>query len=69
LEEHKGERDLGFGQVSQLLHSALSDDPAPYRRDIKDMQANLYKYVSLYAMDDIEIHIPGRRSEVLRLIK
>jgi hypothetical protein len=68
LVAHKGDRDLGFGQISSLLHDELCDDPEPYRRDIKDIQANLYEYLSLYASDEIEIYVPGRRSQVLRLI-
>lgn len=69
LLEYTGERDLGFGQISRMLHDALADDPAPYRRDIKDIQANLYKYIRLYASDEIEVYVPGSRSEVIRIIK
>lgn len=67
IRDNKNERDLGFGQVSQLLHAALSDDPAPYRRDLKGIQANFYSYLKLYASDEIENYVPGGRSEVLRL--
>ncbi|WP_165741519.1 phospholipase D-like domain-containing protein [Pseudoalteromonas sp. Z1A6] len=66
--ENQSERDLGFGQISRLLHDALADDPAPYRQEIKDLQANLYSYLKLYASDEIEVYIPGRRSEILRII-
>ena len=69
LTEHKGNRDPGFGQISSLLHDELCDDPAPYRRDIKEIQANLYEYLTLYAFDEIEVFVPGRRSQVLKLIK
>ena len=68
LIENDGDRDPGFGQISSLLHDALCDDPAPYRRDIKDVQANLYEYLALYASDEIEVYVPGRRSLVLKLI-
>ncbi|WP_213610053.1 phospholipase D-like domain-containing protein [Pseudoalteromonas sp.] len=67
--ENQSERDLGFGQISRLLHYGLSDDPAPYRQEIKDLQANLYLYLKLYASDEVEIYIPGKRSEVLRIKK
>jgi len=68
LVANKGKRDLGFGQISSLLHDILSDVPTPYRRGIKDIQAHLYSYISLYASEEIEIYVPGRRSQVLRLI-
>jgi len=64
-----GGRDLGFGQISRLLHDALSDDPAPYRKEIKEIQANLYLYIKTYASDELEILIPGKRSEVLRKVR
>ncbi|KAF7762848.1 hypothetical protein PUND_b0139 [Pseudoalteromonas undina] len=69
ITENQSERDLGFGQISRLLHDALADDPVPYRQEIKDLQANLYSYLKLYASDEIEVYMPGRRSEVLRIIK
>lgn len=67
--ENKSDRDLGFGQVSRLLHEALADDPTPYRQQVKDLQANLYSYLRLYVKDEVEIYTPGRKSEVLKLIK
>ena len=57
---------LSFGQVSSLLHNALLDDPSPYRRTVKDLQANLYKYTELYAADDIHIYKLGQRSQFIR---
>ncbi|MBF4236783.1 hypothetical protein PL85_06690 [Vibrio anguillarum] len=65
--ENKSDRDLGFGQVIRLLHDALTDDPAPYRKEVKDLQENFYSYLKLYANDELEIYVPGRKSEVLRL--
>ena len=67
ITENQSERDLGFGQISRLLHDALADDPVPYRQEIKDLQANLYSYLKLYASDEVEVYMPGRRSEVLRI--
>lgn len=67
ITENESKRDLGFGQISKLLHDELADDPAPYRQEIKNLQANLYSYLKLYANDEIVVYVPGRRSEVLRL--
>ncbi|MEZ8445057.1 phospholipase D-like domain-containing protein [Vibrio splendidus] len=61
------DRDLGFGQISRLLHDALADDPAPYRQEVKSLQENLYSYLKLYANDELEIYVPGRRSELIRV--
>lgn len=61
------DRDLGFGQVSHLLHDALCDDPEPYRQKVKYLLANLYSYLKIYATDELEIYVPGRKSEVIRM--
>ncbi|MGL5370258.1 MAG: phospholipase D-like domain-containing protein [Plesiomonas shigelloides] len=66
IRENKSDRDLGFGQISRLLHESLADDVSIYRQDVKYLQAHLYHYVKLYARDEIEVYIPGRRSEVLK---
>lgn len=68
LVQNKENRNPGFGQISSLLHEELCDDPAPYRRDIKEIQANFYDYLILYASDEVEVYVPGRRSQVLKLI-
>ncbi|MBG9992228.1 phospholipase D-like domain-containing protein [Pseudoalteromonas sp. NZS37] len=65
--DNKTDRNLGFGQISRLLHDELADDPVPYRQEIKSLQANLYSYIKQYASDEIEVYMPGRRSEVLRI--
>lgn len=61
------DRDLGFGQVSNLLHDALCDDIEPYRKKVKFLQENLYSYLKIYATDEFEVYIPGKRSEVIRI--
>lgn len=58
---------IRFGELTALIHDKLADDPGPYRRDVKALQSNLYKYIKLYASDEIEIYQPGRRSEFLRI--
>lgn len=67
IREKKSDRDLGFGQVSRLIHEALEDDPAPYRQQVKNLQVNLYSYLKLYASDELEIIIPGMKSEIIRV--
>lgn len=43
LEESSHE--LSFGRLSKLLHDALIDDPKPYRKDVKQLVANLQAWV------------------------
>lgn len=66
IETYDSVNGLSFGYVSSLLHDALLDDPSPYRRTVKDLQANLYKYLELYAEDEVQIYKLGQRSQFIR---
>ncbi|MBE9397774.1 hypothetical protein IOQ59_10945 [Pontibacterium sp. N1Y112] len=68
LHEIEKDRGLGFGKVSSLLHRDLADDPAPYRQEVKELVANLYKYIELYASEEVLVHVPGRKSQVVTLL-
>lgn len=58
---------LSFGAVSAKLHSAILDDPSPYRRDIKILVANLYAWFEILPTE-YEIQRP-RHSKVIKRIK
>lgn len=58
---------IRFGELTHLIHKELADDPRPYRRDVKSLQSNLYRYIKCYASDEIEVYVPGQRSEYLKL--
>lgn len=59
---------LSFGELTSRLHSALANDPSPYRRDVKNILSNLYEYINLLARDEYEIYIPGRHSQFIRRV-
>ncbi len=61
------EQSASFGYLSQQLHNALCDQPAPYRKKVKDLLFNLITYVEQLAKDDIKISVP-RHSTILTLI-
>lgn len=66
LEENNG--CLYFGNISALLHNAVVSDPKPYRRDIKNMLANMLSLIEWLEMDEIVIDRPGY-SQRVRLAK
>ena len=43
----KQERQMNFGAFSFALHNALLDDPAPYRREVKQFVAVLFEWFNL----------------------
>lgn len=60
--------ELYFGAVSSSLHDSLSDDPTPYRRNIKILLSNLLLYIEEYASENIQISRP-RHSQLIRVLK
>ncbi len=64
LKENGG--TASFGYLSSKLHDDVYDDPAPYRREIKDLLANLVELIQKFKNDEISITVPGH-SQVLSL--
>ena len=62
------DKEIYFGSLSSIIHNSLLDDPKPYRKDIKQLQANLYTYVKKFLNDKIVIDIPFEKSERIRII-
>tara|TARA_B100001057_G_scaffold142275_1_gene142010 strand:- start:2015 stop:2983 length:969 start_codon:yes stop_codon:yes gene_type:complete len=62
------DKEIYFGNLSSIIHSSLLDDPKPYRKDIKQLQANLYTYIKKFLNDKIVIDIPFEKSERIRII-
>ena len=54
-----------FGFLSSTLHSDLHVDPAPYRRNVKDLLANLLSHVAATADMPLEVIRPNH-SQVVR---
>ncbi len=56
--ENSKRDSIRFGELTQALHSDLKDDPSPYRRNVKQLLANLLAYCQEYAIDQITIGRP-----------
>lgn len=54
-----------FGELSQNLHNALISDPKPYRRDAKQMLANLLSLIEELGMDETVIDRPNYSQRVI----
>lgn len=60
-------QQLYFGELTERLHDALADDPAPYRRDVKDLLSNLLAYIEYLEIGNIKISRP-RHSQLVELL-
>lgn len=70
LEKKLKEKEEGiyFGELSSLIHGTLYDDPRPYRREVKDLQKNFFSYIKFLKYSDIEIDIPKKFSERIKIV-
>ena len=54
----KENRECYFGELSEKLHKALINDPKPYRKEVKDLLANLLGWVEYCDYDFIKVDRP-----------
>ena len=59
---------LYFGAITAKLHVALISDPKPYRKDVKQMLANLLTLIDTLQMEEVVIDQPNY-SQRIRLVK
>jgi hypothetical protein len=60
---------IRFGSLTNSLHTALIENPAPYRKEIKDLVKNLYSWIRLIGPQDSKVEIfQPNFTEILRLV-
>lgn len=52
-------KEMYFGELTAELHSALIDDPRPYRKDVKSLLANLLSWIEVTSENGICIDRPN----------
>ena len=60
-------REIYFGNLSSIIHNSLLDDPRPYRKNVKDLQINLYNFLKTLNLEKILLDKPNV-SERIKLI-
>lgn len=53
-----------FGAIAEKLHSALVSDPKPYRRDVKELLANMLSMIEKLQMEEIVVDRPNYSQRV-----
>ena len=64
--ESEDNKAIYFGRLSSLIHDNLVDDPKPYRKDVKQLQTNLYSYIKYFKPRNIQYDRPNF-SEIIKL--
>ena len=59
--------EMYFGALSAALHSALVEDPKPYRKDVKILLANMLSLIERWGTDEFIIDRPNY-SQRVRLV-
>ena len=57
--KNKDNKSFSFGELSALIHNSLFDDPKPYRKEIKNLQANFFKFLELLKFKNLKIERPN----------
>lgn len=60
-------REMYFGALSAELHNAIINDPKPYRKEVKELQANLLNWIIELGIEQIGIDRPSH-SQRIRLL-
>ena len=62
VKDNNGE--IYFGEATVALHNALITDPKPYRRDVKQMLANLLDLIQRLEMPEVTIDRPNHSQRI-----
>lgn len=60
----KENKECYFGELTQKLHTALINDPKPYRKEVKDLLANLLGWIEYFDFEEIKIDRPNYSQRV-----
>lgn len=53
-----------FGEITANLHNALLNDPRPYRKDVKQLLANLLNWIAALDINEIVVDRPAHSQRV-----
>ncbi|MCL2531539.1 MAG: phospholipase D-like domain-containing protein [Oscillospiraceae bacterium] len=59
---------LYFGAITAQLHNAIVNDPRPYRKEVKELLANLLAWIIELRVENIQIERPNY-SQLITLLK
>ena len=66
--EQKEDNEIYFGELSALIHDVIINDPKPYRKEVKELQANLINWIVELDIEEIQIDRP-KHSQRIRLLQ
>ena len=64
----RGAEGLYFGELTALVHSTLLDDPKPYRREVKNLIANLLNWIMYLGGAEMVVDRPNYSQRIRLLV-
>lgn len=62
--EQKEDNEIYFGELSALIHDVIINDPKPYRKEVKELQANLLNWIIELDLNEIQIDRPKHSQRI-----
>ena len=59
--------EIYFGELTKKLHDTLNDDPAPFRKKVKDLLQNLLSWVDRVGSDQFIVDRPNHSQRIRRV--
>jgi hypothetical protein len=63
----KENKSFYFGELSELIHNSLFDDPKPYRKNVKQLQINLLDYIKFFKIENFKFEKPNFSEKITYL--
>lgn len=57
-------REMYFGEITEKLHEILVNDPRPYRKEVKELLANLLQWIQDLGLEGILVDRPSHSQRV-----
>ena len=58
------EKEMYFGKITEKLHEILVNDPRPYRKEVKELLANLLQWIQDLGIDEVLVDRPNHSQRV-----
>lgn len=62
--QKKDNKTFFFGELSELIHNSLFDDPRPYRKEVKQLQKNMLDFIKFLKIDGFEFTQPNYSEKI-----
>ncbi len=61
------DNEIYFGELTKKLHSALIDDPSPYRKEVKELLSNLINWIKELEIEEFVIDKPNYSTRIRKI--